>query len=70
MSCPLCGGSILKGQFFISIQAYVPLTDGFGQPVAERMVMEDGRDIRYTHYGCLLKLCPILVGATGDRPDV
>lgn len=63
MSCALCGSAIRKGQIYISIRAFVPITDAYGQRVDELMVMEDGVNIRYVHYGCVLRRCPELIGA-------
>ncbi len=71
MPCALCGGPIRRGQFFISVRAFVPVSNAFGQQTAEMMVMEDGRTVRDAHYGCVLKRCPELIGAVGgDDPHV
>ena len=68
MSCPLCGGTIRKGQFRVVVKAFVLVSDAYRQPCYEQMVLEDGASQKEAHYGCVLKRCPELIGVTWGEP--
>jgi hypothetical protein len=61
--CPLCGGAVRKGQYFVVVRPYVTISNAYQQLVSEPVVMEDGSSAKYAHYGCVLKRCPELIGA-------
>jgi hypothetical protein len=68
MACALCGGPILKGQWWVRSQAFVNIIDATGQLVATPVILEDGAPNKEAHYGCLLKRCPELIGVFWGEP--
>jgi hypothetical protein len=71
MPCALCEGAILKGQWFVLVRAFVTVSDAYGQPVAEALVLEDGSSMKYAHYGCVMKRSdPALIGIHWGEPNL